>query len=332
MVNMDANESGGDNLLKSTRSDVDEDILNDVKNLFIDDEDDQVLNSASSENIYTAPEELKEKQTVEPELNLLKAPSDKKPAVEPTVTKDKPVIINKPPATTTTKQLEEGTKNPKDNKVTPKDDKVTKDPKNNKDTKAVNDKCKNNSDCDSNSYCIVKTGKCTAKLALNQAGCSSGDQCADSSAVCYSKTCMQSCKVGDDSVCEVAGQGCVKVNDMKVFEGIKGVNGVCDKIKASKPVVASGSNTKPPIAVICGSAALLLTALIVFFIYIRGHLKRRHRNTSPDIFLFNKLQRSTSQSLMTQPTDSAERLNARLSSVSGARFTRWAALSNENVA
>ena len=138
-------------------------------------------------------------------------------------------------------------------------------------------------------------------------------------------------------MCKVDGQGCVEVKDLKLFQGLKsGLNGVCDKVKSSKPVVAvknspsSSGTSKSSIALISASAVILLTGLIVGFIYLRGYLRRRNRNTNPDMFLFNKLQRHASVSLMSQPTDSVERLNARLSNVGGARFTRWAVLSNDS--
>lgn len=315
----------------------DDDILNDAKNLFIDDKEIEGNNEFYDENknsIYIEPEPEHETSPIRHsklEINLLKAPLDNNREKKSEKTPS-PIFEDIIPETIITKPPTEPAK------AEEVYDKI----KNKKDR---SDKCKSNSECDSNSFCIVKTGKCTTKLRLNQSDCSSSDQCLDPTAICYSKTCMLSCKIGDDSACKAEGQGCVKVKDFKVFQGIQGkFDGVCDKlknikppppptIKKSNPNVTKMAISNLSVAIISGSTVILLTLLIICFIYLRGYFKRRHHNTSPDMFLFNKLQRNASQTMAAaQKSNSLERLNMsmRLSNVGGARFTRWAALTNEN--
>lgn len=317
---------------------IDEDILNDASNLFIDDDENdgsslELRDNAKSEIVPIVP---LPKQP-EPKINLLKIPIEKQQPQKQQKDIEAPVVEDKitPPIT---KPVIEKPTITKENK--PKGNTVTKDNVDNKksDKIIVVSKCKNDSDCDSNSFCITKTGKCTPKLELNQSGCTSNDQCSDPIAVCHSKTCKLSCKVGNDEMCKsgTEGHGCVEVKDLKLFQEFKGkFNGVCDMVAKGKEAPAITRPQKSTMStssalLISGSAGIILTILIICFIYFRGRLKRRHRNTNPDMFLFNKLQRHASQSLaMAQKSNSAERLNMRLSSVGGARFTRWAALSNE---
>jgi hypothetical protein len=327
---------------------IEDDILEDASKLFILDENEEYSGNNDSLELYNHHEnnnisnepETTPLQESKPEIDLFTAPLVKQQPEKQKESEDDPVVKDKIPEATKPKPL---AKPAIEQPTTTKEKKPTKEVvNNNKDdnnkTKNKNYKCKNDSDCDSNSFCVIKTGKCASKLKLNQFGCSSNDQCSDPIAVCHSQTCMLSCKVGNDAMCKVEGQACVAVKDLKLFQPFRGkFNGVCDKIKSREaPLTNKSSTTKASmsnssIALISGSAVIILTLIIFCLIYLRAYLKRRNRNDNPDMFLFNKLQRHASPSLpMAQRSNSAERLNMRLSSMGGARFTRWAALSKEN--
>ena len=202
-------------------------------------------------------------------------------------------------------------------------------------------KCKSNSDCETDSYCSLKSGKCLAKLQIGQSGCTSNDQCAnDTAAVCLGKKCAQACR--DDSDCTSDKTfKCSILKDSDILKGLadsyKGVCKLGDKRSTtegdSTVKSSSTSSTSPSVALISTVSVVSILSLIVVLIYLRGRLRRRNRNTNPDMFLFDKLQRSASQqSGMIGSTGSVvlnDQLNAKLSGVGGARFTRWAVLTEE---
>lgn len=292
---------------------IDDDILNDVRNLFIEDAEEGEEKVSDKRNIVEEPKQpivlFRQEPTVR---ETTEVPVIKEKIPQPTAPKTEQPVVTK---TNPTKPIKE----------VPKNKTATPPPR--------GDNCKSNSDCNSDSFCITKIGKCAPKLDLNQSGCTSNDQCSDITAVCLSKTCKLSCKVGNDSMCKAADQGCMEVKDLRLFRGLKGrFNGICDKVKNNSTVKSSSTGSNKSIVLISGSIAILLTAFVIGFLYLRGYLKRRYRDKNPEMFLFNKLQRNASQTLSNhQQSNSVDRLNARLANVSGARFTKWTALSNESI-
>lgn len=303
----------------------DDDILSDVRNLFIESEDGtQVEEQKPAEVTHKIVEETRpifvQEEQPKPvpqtifDSTLLKGPVEVKPKPVPPATKQPPLPAGKIIAE-------------------PKPKVIYQSP-------PKSDKCKSNSDCKGESFCIIKTGKCVAKLLVGHAGCSADDQCQGKGVGCYSKTCRLLCNTqSENGVCDGGnGQECVETREFKALKAYDGLyNGVCDKAKATpkNPEITSGrlmSNTsKSSIAILGSVIILLLIGLTVLFVYFRGYMRRRYRNNNPDMFLFNKLQKNTNQVLGQQPAQqSADRLNERISGVSGARFTRWAALSDEN--
>ena len=133
---------------------------------------------------------------------------------------------------------------------------------------------------------------------------------------------------------------CSILKDLNIFKGLDStlsLKGVCKM--GNKPALtqasASSNSKKHSLAVVSAISALSIVGLILVFIYLRSRLRRRNRNNNPDMFLFNKLQRSASQNGLVRGTGSngsvalSDQLNSKLSSVGGARFTRWAALGEQ---
>jgi hypothetical protein len=316
---------------------IDDDILSDVRNLFIS-------SSSGDEDYNAAADKFEIERDSEPETrispevpfdeeneqleNLKKsAEKPKEPEVE---VKEEEVKTN-PPTKPKPGQVITSTTDKKETKTqTPA--------KTTKETPKSSGKCKGNSDCDSSSFCQTKSGKCVAKIAMGQSGCASSDQCSGKIAACFNKKCLQSCNSnGEKSSCPSENQNCKIISDLKIFKGLNGTfNGVCEQAKATRTKGTVDANTSNSTGT--GKSSMLITGAIVIlaiaammagFVYLRKYLRRRNRDNNPDMFLFNKLQRNASQALLQQqqPQQSPhDILNSRLSTVNGARFTKWAAL------
>ena len=340
---------------KNQNNEIDEDILNDVRNLFIaeeevnynlpvapkNDENSFTLQENENQNDSPAPVEIIQELPVIPTLspsssssaspqektklqetedNKKKISSPPPPPPPPSNDKnDKKKVITKP--STPTGKQQQPVPNP--TKTTP----IT--------TKKINDKCKNNEDCENNSFCLIKTGKCTAKFTIGQSGCTANDQCESESAVCDKSRnkCLKACQdSGISNNCD-EGQTCFSVKDLKIFKGLKNnFNGVCDTANSSSktthPPHIQGKTSKTKIAMLSGSSLIILTFLALGFIYLRGYLKRRNRDNNPEFFLFDGMQKSSSQAAIPiiDAPNQAQVLHSKLSGVGGARFTRWGAL------
>ena len=249
-----------------------------------------------------------------------------------------PVVIYKETPKKDNTLKDDGTQkeNPKENTT-----QTHNNPKMNSDNNQIKVQlCKNNSDCNSEFFCHLKSGKCIVKFNLHQSGCSTNDQCAAMEStnryiVCYGNHCKQACKAGKGGGCPEA-ENCAIVKDRRMFQGLT-FNGVCTgtemKNKSSGTFKQLGTRSKSSIILIGGSALILLVGLIIGFSYLRGYMRRRHRNNSPDLFLFQKLQRNPSQNFQRTTSNApiaGDQLDFRLSGMGGARFTRWAALSDNN--
>lgn len=367
------------NQKKNRNNEIDEDILNDVRNLFI--AEDEVVNAEGNYNLPVAPK--KDEILFSLEENENDSNKQQQPApVE--IVQVLPVIPTKSSSSSSSAPIvqQEKTK-PQEQEMTdtkktipspspspqpspPAKDKkkiikpptpIGKQPVNNPTkttttttTKTINDKCKNNGDCDNNLFCMIKTGKCTAKFTIGQSGCTSNDQCESESVVCDKSRnkCLKACqnsegdKGNNNSKNCDGGQTCFSVKDLKIFEGLKyNFNGVCDTANSSKPIKPQkqpqppNNQSKPSttkIAMLSGSSLIILTFLALGFIYLRGYLKRRNRDNNPEFFLFDGMQKSSSQAAIPTvdaPTQ-AQVLHSKLSGVGGARFTRWGALTPNN--
>lgn len=301
----------------------DEDILSDIRNLFINEND-----SGPQEEEEVVAEEEEDEAAQE----LLKGQITAQIPIKPAEQEDRVIYKSStpPPPPPPQSSSEE---NPPENKV------IFSAPK----PQQSDPKCKSNSDCQEDFYCLSKSGKCTEKFAVDTSGCLTDDECVGRDSICFSKTCRLMCNTeSSNQICdETAGLGCVEAKGLKGLKGSKRFNGVCDKLKTqSKPISASSggsrkssSSSSSNASAVIGGVVLgvFLVAAVIGFIYFRGYLKRKHRNNSPDMFLFDRLQRSTSQSILSVQSTSKpmpDRLNERLSEMGGARFTRWAALSN----
>ena len=283
--------------------DNEDDILSDVRNLFIE-----------------------EKEEAEAEI--------KKP-IESAAPKTPEVQVQIPPVKSAEPRIIFESKKEAENKSPETSEKKKTNQQKTTTSQKIESTCKSNSDCDENSYCLLKSGKCLGKLQIGQSGCTSNDQCSDS--VCLVKKCTQAC--GNDSDC-ADGESCSMVKNSNIFKGLKAENsfkGIC-KSDGKMSVEANDSkesSKSPSIALISVFSIVSLIVLIAGCIYLRGRLRRRNRNNNPDLFLFNKLQRSASQNGLSKGPGSngsvalSDQLNAKLSNAGGARFTRWTVLSEE---
>ncbi len=304
-----------------------DDILNDINNLFMSDNgiEEPEKKPVGPITIFEMKKE-QEKAAIIPENkrgtrnNLKDVKEISKPIIDSKPDTKTPIIDIKTPKPDT-KTTKPDTKT--DKKITPK---------------SSTTKCKNTSECDSTSFCNQKSGQCTAKFVLNQSGCTANDQCTSDStegfALCYKKKCVKACKVGGSGWCsESASEKCTEVSDSKMFKGLT-FNGICEKAdKINSKSSGTTSTSKSTIALFSSGSILLLIGSIIGIVYFRGYIKRRSRNNNPDMFLFDKLQRSTSQHLQNPGQNSValpqEQMNSRLMDVTGARFTRWSALSED---
>lgn len=305
----------------------DDNILDDVKNLFIEESSDK-----------GKIEELPSKISVEETTTGKKNPTEPRVIFE--IKKEDKEKTPKNASKEELKDKEKDSKESKDKVIKESKDKVVKESKD----VASKQGCKSNSDCDSMSFCHQKSGKCALKFAIGQSGCTENGHCASESAesyaLCHAKKCVRACKIGSSGWCS-EGEGCMEVKgkDSKIFQGLP-FTGVCSAKAKTATTISDASNvskssssglSKSSIAFLSSASVLLLIGSIIGFIYLRGYIKRLNRNKSPDMFLFNKLQRSTSQNIhqLSNAGPEVEQLNSRLSNVNGARFTRWAILSSD---
>lgn len=314
-MSQDITELNNKSVKQEREQEDEDDILSDVKNLFIQEGEDE---EEGMKPVVMEPERVKP-----PVVKLVEVPV---PQAEVPASKQTEARVifdsskSKEPIEKTTKQQ------PAPKQQQPQHSTL---------------KCKSNSDCETGSYCSLKSGKCLAKLQIGQSGCTSNDQCSDdTAAVCMGKKCVQACR--DDSDCaSEKNLSCSILKDSDILKGLadsyKGVCKLGDKRSTtegdSTVKSSSTSSSSPSVALISTVSIVSILSLIVVLIYLRGRLRRRNRNTNPDMFLFDKLQRSASQqSGMIGSTGSVvlnDQLNAKLSGVGGARFTRWAVLTEE---